>query len=79
MWFAASDEDVMLKWGLVFFLLAIPCAVLGVVDTNVATAVMAQILFFANVVVFVVVTFLGSMTSQAGDSPIAKFPRPHRR
>ena len=79
MWFAASGEEVMLKWALVFFLLAVPCGVLGVVDTNVATAVMAQILFFANVVVFVVFTLLGSMTAQALDSPIAKFPRPHRR
>jgi len=44
----------MLKWGLVFFLLAVPSGVLGVVDTNVTTAVLAQILFFGNMVLFVV-------------------------
>ena len=54
-------EKTMLKWGLVFFLLAIPSGVLGVVDTHVTTAVLAQVFFFGNVVLFVVFTFLGSM------------------
>ena len=58
----APDEDVMLKWSLVFFLLAVASGVLGVVDNNLTTAVLAQVFFFANVVVFVVFTLLGAMT-----------------
>lgn len=57
----------MLKWGLVFFLLAVASGVLGVVDTNVMTAVLAQVLFFGNVVLFVVFTFLGAMVQQPFD------------
>ncbi|HET9749101.1 MAG TPA: DUF1328 domain-containing protein [Casimicrobiaceae bacterium] len=53
---------MMLKWSLVFFLLAVASGVLGVVDDNVTTAVLAQVFFFANVVVFVVFTLLGAMT-----------------
>jgi len=61
----------MLKWGLVFFLLAVPSGVLGVVDTNVTTAVLAQILFFGNMVLFVVFTLLGAMMLQPLDVPSA--------
>ena len=61
----------MLKWGLVFFLLAVPSGVLGVVDTNVTTAVLAQILFFGNMVLFVVFTLLGAMMLQPFDLPSA--------
>lgn len=59
----------MLKWGLVFFLLAVPSGVLGVVDTNVTTAVLAQVLFFGNIVLFVVFTLLGAMMLQPFDAP----------
>jgi len=52
----------MLKWSLVFFLLAVASGVLGVVDDNLTTAVLAQVFFFGNVVVFVVFTLLGAMT-----------------
>ena len=65
----------MLKWSLVFFLLAVASGVLGVVDNNHTTAVMAQVLFFGNVVLFVVFMLLGSMAAQAIDSPI----EPRRR
>jgi uncharacterized membrane protein YtjA (UPF0391 family) len=58
----------MLKWSVVFFLLAVASGVLGVVDNNLTTAVMAQVLFFGNVVLFVVFTLLGSMTAQALDA-----------
>jgi uncharacterized membrane protein YtjA (UPF0391 family) len=54
-------EAAMLKWGFVFFLLAVPSGVLGVVDTNATTAILAQVLFFGNVVLFVVFTLLGSL------------------
>lgn len=60
----------MLKWGLVFFLLAIPCAVLGVVDTHATTSILAQLLFFCNVVLFVVFTFLGAMFSLPMGGPL---------
>jgi uncharacterized membrane protein YtjA (UPF0391 family) len=66
-----TSEGAMLKWGLVFFLLAVPSGVLGVVDTNVTTAVLAQILFFANIVLFVVFTLLGAMMLQPFDVPSA--------
>ena len=59
----------MLKWSVVFFLLAVASGVLGVIDNNRTTAVLAQVLFFGNVVLFVVFTLLGSMTAQALDSP----------
>lgn len=54
----------MLKWSFVFFLLAVASGVLGVVDNNMTTAVLAQVFFFGNVVVFVVFTLLGAMTLQ---------------
>ena len=54
----------MLKWAVVFFLLAVASGVLGVVDNNLTTAIMAQVLFFGNVVLFVVFTLLGSMSTQ---------------
>jgi len=54
----------MLKWAVVFFLLAVASGVLGVVDNNLTTAVMAQVLFFGNVVLFVVFTLLGSTSAQ---------------
>jgi uncharacterized membrane protein YtjA (UPF0391 family) len=58
----------MLKWAVVFFLLAVASGVLGVIDNNLTTAVLAQVLFFGNVVVFVVFTLLGSMNAQAVDA-----------
>lgn len=54
----------MLKWGLVYFLLAIASGILGVSDPDAGMAVLAQVLFFGNVVLFVVFTLLGAMTSQ---------------
>ena len=51
----------MLKWGLVYFLLAVASGILGVADPNAPMAALAQILFFGNVVLFVVFTLLGSM------------------
>jgi len=59
-----SREDAMLKWGLVYFLLAVASGLLSVMDTNVATAGIAQLFFFGNVVLFVVFTLLGSMYPQ---------------
>ena len=58
----------MLKWGLVYFLLAFASGVLGVTDTNAAMAIIAQLLFFGNVVLFVVFTLLGAMTSPTPES-----------
>lgn len=54
----------MLKWGLVYFLLAVASGLLGVMDTNWATAGIAQIFFFGNLVLFVVFTLLGSLNPQ---------------
>jgi uncharacterized membrane protein YtjA (UPF0391 family) len=59
----------MLKWGLVYFLLAVASGVMGVTDTNPATATLAQVFFFGNVVLFVVFTLLGAMNPQAFESP----------
>ena len=68
----------MLKWAVVFFLLAVASGVLGVVDNNLTTAIMAQVLFFGNVVLFVVFTLLGSMSVQSIDAPSGD-PTRHER
>jgi uncharacterized membrane protein YtjA (UPF0391 family) len=60
----------MLKWGLVYFLLAVASGVLGVMDDHAATAVLAQFFFFGNVVLFVVFTLLGAMM-QDTEAPIS--------
>jgi uncharacterized membrane protein YtjA (UPF0391 family) len=62
----------MLKWGFVYFLLACASGVLGVTDTNTAMAIIAQFLFFGNVVLFVVFTLLGAMTSPTPESDSAR-------
>jgi uncharacterized membrane protein YtjA (UPF0391 family) len=54
----------MLKWGFVYFLLSVASGMLGFFDTNAATAALAQVFFFGNVVLFVVFTLLGAMTPQ---------------
>lgn len=59
----------MLKWGFVYFLLAVASGVLGVMDTHGATAGLAQIFFFGNVILFVVFTVLGSIDPQLADYP----------
>jgi len=64
----------MLKWGLVYFLLAVASGVLGVTDTNAATAILAQVFFFGNVVLFVVFTLLGAMNCQGVEMPPAESP-----
>ena len=59
----------MFKWGLVYFLLAVASGVLGVTDTDPATAGLAQLFLFGNVVMFVVFTLLGAMSPPTTDSP----------
>jgi len=68
-------EDVMLKWGFVYFLLAVASGVLGVMDTHSATAGLAQIFFFGNVILFVVFTLLGSIDPQVSDFNVTKARR----
>jgi uncharacterized membrane protein YtjA (UPF0391 family) len=70
-----SGEGPMLKWGLVYFLLAVASGVMGVTDTNAATAVLAQLFFFGNVVLFVVFTLLGAMGNQGVEMPSAESQR----
>lgn len=65
----------MFKWGLVYFLLAVASGVMGVTDTNPATAALAQLFLFGNVVLFVVFTVLGSMSSQAMELPGPEAPK----
>ena len=62
----------MLKWGFVFFLLAVASGVLSVSDPNVTTATLAQMLFFGNVVLFVVFTLLGAMTPRGVEGSLRK-------
>ena len=64
----------MLKWGFVYFLLAVACGILGVMDTQGALAGLAQIFFFGNVVLFVVFTMLGSIGPQVSEYPATKAP-----
>lgn len=68
----------MLKWSFVFFLLAVASGVLGIVDTHITTAVMAQVLFFGNVVLFVVFMLLGSIAAPSIDAPSAELPQRRR-
>jgi uncharacterized membrane protein YtjA (UPF0391 family) len=65
----------MLKWGFVYFLLAVASGVMGVTDQHVTTAVLAQLFFFANVVLFVVFTLLGAMTAEPAEIPPGEPPR----
>ncbi len=62
----------MFKWGLVYFLLAVASGVMGVTDTNPATALLAQLFLFGNVVLFVVFTLLGAMNFQPMDTDTSK-------
>ena len=64
----------MLKWGFVYFLLAVASGVMGVTDQHVATAVLAQLFFFANVVLFVVFTLLGAMSPEPAELPPGESP-----
>ena len=57
----------MLKWGLVYFLLAVASGIVGFSDTDTGMAVLAQVLFFGNMVLFVVFTLLGAMTLRPFD------------
>lgn len=59
----------MMKWGLVYFLLAVASGVLGVADTDGTSAAIAQVFFFGNVVLFVVFTLLGSIFPTQGIEP----------
>ena len=58
----ASGEEMMLKWGFVFFLLAVTSGILGAVDHHFTTAMVEEVVFFGNVVLFVVFTLLGAMS-----------------
>ncbi len=62
----------MQKWGFVFFLLAVASGILAVSDPNVTTGALAQMLFFGNVVLFVVFTLLGAMTPRAVEGSLRK-------
>ena len=62
----------MFKWGLVYFLLAVASGVMGVTDTNPATAFLAQLFLFGNAVLFVVFTLLGAMNPQPMDTDTSK-------
>jgi len=59
----------MLKWGLVYFLLAVASGLLGVLDVNATTAAIARLFFFGNVVLFVVFTLLVSLNPQPSSEP----------
>ena len=66
----------MLKWGLVYFLLAVASGVLGVMDPHAATAGIAQVFFFGNVILFVVFTLLGSLHPHEGQPDTGRRARP---
>lgn len=59
----------MLKWGFVFLLLAVASGLFGVAVSDAATFALAQVLFFGNVVLFVVFTLLGAMVPRRLDVP----------
>ncbi len=69
----------MLKWGFVFLLLAVASGLFGVMVSDAATFALAQILFFGNVVLFVVFTLLGAMIPGRLDLPREKPTRQRER
>jgi len=54
----ASKEDAMLRWALIFFIVALLAAVLGFTGIAVAAAGVAKVLFFLFIVLFLI-TLLG--------------------
>jgi uncharacterized membrane protein YtjA (UPF0391 family) len=69
----------MLKWGFVFLLLAVASGLFGVMVSDAATFALAQMLFFGNVVLFVVFTLLGAMIPGTLDLPREKPTRQRDR
>ncbi|MHB8495110.1 MAG: DUF1328 domain-containing protein [Casimicrobiaceae bacterium] len=59
----------MLKWGFVFLLLAVASGLFGVAVSDTASFALAQLLFFGNVVLFVVFTLLGALMPRSLDGP----------
>jgi uncharacterized membrane protein YtjA (UPF0391 family) len=55
------DEDDMLYWALVFFIIAVVAGVLGFGGVASAAAGIAQILFFLFLVIFVIALIAGLM------------------
>ena len=59
----------MLKWGFVYLLLAVASGIVGFADPGTGIAVLAQVFFFGNMVLFVVFTLLGAMMLRPFDVP----------
>lgn len=57
----------MLKWGFVFLLLAVASGLFGAVVSDASSFALAQLLFFGNVVLFVVFTLLGALLPRSLD------------
>ena len=71
-----AGDVMMLKWGLVFFLLAVASSLAGVVaEQNVAMSVLAQVLFFTNIVLFVVFTILGAIDGRRDRGRLRTYQR----
>ncbi|MBU6483438.1 MAG: DUF1328 domain-containing protein [Betaproteobacteria bacterium] len=59
----------MLKWGFVFLLLAVASGLFGAAVSDASSFALAQLLFFGNVVLFVVFTLLGTLVPRSLDVP----------
>jgi uncharacterized membrane protein YtjA (UPF0391 family) len=57
--------DVMLKWALIFFIVAIVAAIFGFTGIAAAAAWIAKVLFFIFIVICVIFLVLGLMAGRA--------------
>jgi len=59
-----SEEDTMLKWALIFFLVTVVAAVFGFTNVAAGAQAIAKFLFFLFVVLFLIVLVFGVIAGQ---------------
>jgi uncharacterized membrane protein YtjA (UPF0391 family) len=64
----ARENDAMLYWAAVFFVIALVAGLLGFTGISVATAEIAKLLFFIFLVLFVV-SLIASIVTRGPSSP----------
>jgi uncharacterized membrane protein YtjA (UPF0391 family) len=62
---AAIWSDAMLKWALIFFIIAIVAGTLGFTNIAAGAATIAKILFGIFIVIFLIFLVLGLMAGEA--------------
>lgn len=62
---ANAEDDVMLKWALIFFVISIIAGFFGFSGVSAATATIARVLFGIALVIFLIFLVLALMAGQA--------------